>query len=170
MAYEYKTVGGPERGRRQPGARRVADRVAAAMQEIIDAETAEGWEYMRTDLVAVEERRGFLSRRQTMHCPVMVFRRALPEAAGADGVAQAGAAPRAPAPAAAPAAPQPAPAQQAEPLVLGVAVGQRVDGEGPAPAARAAGALAPSPAPASAARASGGRTLYLRRDGRHTES
>ena len=169
MAYQYKTVGGPERGRRERGARRVADRVAAAMQEIIDAETADGWEYMRTDLVAVEEKRGMLARRQTMHCPVLVFRRALPGTEPARPVAAPGPAQAAgEAPRQAPAAPQaqaPADGPGEGPLLLGVAVGQRVaapaTGGVPAPAAPGGGA-APS-------RSTGtGRTLYLRRDGRHS--
>jgi len=164
MAYEYKTVGGPERGRRERGARRVADRVAAAMQEIIDTETAEGWEYMRTDLVAVEEKRGFLSRRQTMHCPVLVFRRTLP------GVEQARAASgpslSVPRPSSAAAGAHGPARHEGEegPLLLGVAMGERVA----APPADAAPAPAATPAPAPSRSTGTGRTLYLRRDGRHS--
>ncbi|MEO0624001.1 MAG: hypothetical protein AAFU49_06120 [Pseudomonadota bacterium] len=75
MDFEYKTVGGPERGRKRKGCKTAADRVAAAMEELIQAEAAEGWEYLRTDLVPVEERSGLFARRQTMHCAVLVFRR-----------------------------------------------------------------------------------------------
>lgn len=82
MSFEYKAVAGPERGKRQRGCRTVSDRVAAAMEEIIRTEAVGGWEYLRTDLVAVEERDGWLSRRRAMHCSVLVFRR--PLAAGED--------------------------------------------------------------------------------------
>lgn len=79
MAYEYKTVGGPERGKRRRDCHTPSQRAAAAMEELIQAEAQEGWEYLRTDLIAVEERPGFLSRRQVMHCSVLVFRRAVPD-------------------------------------------------------------------------------------------
>jgi len=118
MRFEYKTVGGPERGRKRRGARTVADRVAAAMQEIIEAETVDGWEYLRTDLIAVEERSGLFARRQTMHCPVLVFRRALPERAPASPQTGGGRA-----------EPRVNAAPASEPLVLGVAVGRRIDGD-----------------------------------------
>jgi hypothetical protein len=75
MPFEYKTVGGPERGKRKRGCRTASERVAAAMEELIRAEAAEGWEYVRTDLVPVEERTSWLARRQTVHCAVLVFRR-----------------------------------------------------------------------------------------------
>lgn len=75
MGYEYKCVGAPERPRKQRGARSRSDRVAVAMQEIITAEAVDGWEYLRTDLVPVEEKSGFFSRAHEVHRAVMVFRR-----------------------------------------------------------------------------------------------
>ncbi len=75
MEYEYKTVGGPERGKQKRGAKNTIERVAAAMQDIIRREAAGGWEYVRTDLVPVEERPNLLSPKRTVHCPVVVFRR-----------------------------------------------------------------------------------------------
>ncbi len=77
MAYEYKTVGAPEKGKRKKGARSKSDKVAAAFEEILGAEAVDGWEYMRTDLVPVIERSGIFSRPQETHRAVMVFRRAL---------------------------------------------------------------------------------------------
>ncbi len=75
MDFEYKAVGGPERGKRRKGCKTAADRVAAAMQDIIRSEAADGWEYLRTDLVPIEERNGIFARKQVMHCAVLVFRR-----------------------------------------------------------------------------------------------
>lgn len=74
MTFEYKCVGAPERPKRLRGSSR-SDRVAMAMQEIIDAEAVDGWEYMRTDLVPVEEKPGFFSRTQEVHRAVLIFRR-----------------------------------------------------------------------------------------------
>ncbi|HET7408829.1 MAG TPA: hypothetical protein VFJ13_01385 [Paracoccaceae bacterium] len=75
MDYEYKCVGAPERPKRQRGVRGRSERVALAMQEIIAAEVVDGWEYMRTDLVPVEEKNGFFSRTHEVHRAVLIFRR-----------------------------------------------------------------------------------------------
>ncbi|MEL6478018.1 MAG: hypothetical protein AAFR17_11895 [Pseudomonadota bacterium] len=75
MSYEYKAVGGPEKGRRKRGAKSRSDRVAAALEDILAREAVEGWEYLRTDLIPVEERRGWLGRSQEIHRAVLVFRR-----------------------------------------------------------------------------------------------
>ena len=77
MDYEYKCVGAPERPKRQRGVRGRSERVALAMQEIIDAEAVDGWEYQRTDLVPVEEKNGFFSRTHEVHRAVLIFRREL---------------------------------------------------------------------------------------------
>ncbi len=76
MSYEYKCVGAPEKARRIRGARTRTDRVAGAMEELINEEAVNGWEYLRTDLVPVEEKAGFFSRAQEVHRAVLVFRRA----------------------------------------------------------------------------------------------
>ncbi|MEM9148259.1 MAG: hypothetical protein AAGC57_18995 [Pseudomonadota bacterium] len=75
MDFDYKTVAGPERAKKRKGCRTPSERVAGAMEDLIRAEAAEGWEYLRTDLVPVEERAGLFSRRQSIHCAVLIFRR-----------------------------------------------------------------------------------------------
>lgn len=77
MSFEYKCVGGPERPKRQRGVRGRSERVALAMQELIGAEAVDGWEYLRTDLVPVEEKAGLFSRTQEVHRAVLIFRREL---------------------------------------------------------------------------------------------
>lgn len=75
MTFEYKCVGAPERPKRLRGTWSRSDRVALAMQEIIGAEAVDGWEYMRTDIVPVEEKAGFFGRTHEAHRAVLVFRR-----------------------------------------------------------------------------------------------
>jgi hypothetical protein len=75
MAFEYKCVGAPEKAKRKRGAKTRSDRVAAAMQEIIAEEAADGWEYLRTDLIPIEERSGMFGRTHEVHRAVLVFRR-----------------------------------------------------------------------------------------------
>ena len=81
MDFEYKVIGAPEKGRRRRGARTRSDRVAAAFEEVLREEAVDGWEYLRTDLVPVEEKRGLLRPREEVHRAVMVFRRPLKPAA-----------------------------------------------------------------------------------------
>jgi hypothetical protein len=75
MAVEYKCVGAPERPKKKRGAKSRSDRVAAVMQEVIDAEAVDGWEYLRTDLVPVEEKTGWFSRAHEVHRAVLIFKR-----------------------------------------------------------------------------------------------
>ncbi len=77
MTFEYKTVGAPEKGKRKRGLRRQSDRVAAAFEEILQAEAVDGWEYQRTDLLPVVESAGWFRRGNEVHRAVMVFRRPL---------------------------------------------------------------------------------------------
>ena len=77
MAFEYKTVGAPEKGKRQRGARSQSDRVAVAFGEVLQDEAVDGWEYLRTDLLPVTERAGWFGRGHEVHRAVMVFRRSL---------------------------------------------------------------------------------------------
>ena len=82
MNYEYKCIGAPERPRRSRRAKTGSDRLARAMEKIMKDEAVNGWEYMRTDLVPVTEKGGFLSRPQEVHRAVLVFRRDLEEQRG----------------------------------------------------------------------------------------
>ncbi|MEM9370335.1 MAG: hypothetical protein AAGA26_04165 [Pseudomonadota bacterium] len=84
VAIEYKTVGAPERGRRRKGSRTRSDKVAAAMEDILRREAVDGWEYVRTDLIPVEERSGLFGRTRDVHRAVMVFKRGSSEPADAD--------------------------------------------------------------------------------------
>ena len=127
MGYEYKCVGAPERTKRKRGAKTRSDRVAAAMQEIIAAQSTDGWEYQRTDLVPMEEKSGLFSRSHEVHRAVLVFRRPLSGATAvaapvvttpaAEPVAAPVAAP-VPEPAPPTPAPEPTPVVEEEPIRL----------------------------------------------------
>ena len=82
MVYEYKCVGAPERGKRRRGGISRSECVAQAMEETLAAEARDGWEYVRTDLLPVEERAGWFGRTQEVHRGVMVFRRPVSGAVG----------------------------------------------------------------------------------------
>lgn len=73
--YSYKTVAAPRRARKTRGVRGPEALIAHAMAEIIEAEAANGWDYLRTDSLPVEEGGGMFSRAVTRWRAVMVFRR-----------------------------------------------------------------------------------------------
>ncbi|MEM8789730.1 MAG: DUF4177 domain-containing protein [Pseudomonadota bacterium] len=79
--YEYKAVTAPRRAKRAKGARTPADRFARTLTETINAEAAEGWEYLRADTLPVDEKQGMLGKATEVFQSVLIFRRS----AGAQG-------------------------------------------------------------------------------------
>lgn len=74
--YEYAVVPAPKRGLKARGVRSTEDRFANALQTVMNAYGAEGWEYVRTDTLPCEERQG-LTGRTTVFQNMLVFRRTL---------------------------------------------------------------------------------------------
>jgi hypothetical protein len=72
--YEYLTVPAPRKGEKTRGAKTPEARIAMAMQSVLNEKGAEGWEYIRADLLPMEERSGLTSKAITYHT-VLVFRR-----------------------------------------------------------------------------------------------
>lgn len=79
--YEYRVVPAPERGIRRRGLRDPGERYAAALEQALAAEAEDGWEYLRTELMPVTERRSWFGRARTVQRAMMIFRR--PTAAAA---------------------------------------------------------------------------------------
>jgi hypothetical protein len=76
MMYEYTVVPAPKKGVKAKGVKTTEDRFAYALQDVMNAKGAEGWEYIRTDTLPSEERQG-LTGRTTNYQNMMVFRRAV---------------------------------------------------------------------------------------------
>lgn len=74
-ATQYKCVPVPRRPKKARGHKTPCDAMAAAMETILNAEAAQGWEYLRTDLVPMEHRHGLFGAVQESHQAVMIFRR-----------------------------------------------------------------------------------------------
>jgi len=142
--YDYKTVALPQtvQGKRKRGVSE-ADLVAATLGELIHLEAVDGWEYMRSDILAAGSRGGMFSKESKVTSySVLVFRRVQEgvwpmgheESVSVVPAPASAAVPTpAPAPAAAPAPRKPAPAPVSAPP--------------PPPSASAA----PAPAPRTAA-------------------
>ena len=78
--YEYLTLPAPRKGEKSKGAKTPEARIAQAMQSLLNEKGREGWEYLRADLVPMEERAGITSKTVNYHT-VLVFRRELSAAA-----------------------------------------------------------------------------------------
>jgi len=77
--FEYKVVPAPRKGLKAKGLKRAEDRFALALSTVMNELGAEGWDYVRADILPAEERSGLASK-QTVYHNMLVFRRALPEA------------------------------------------------------------------------------------------
>jgi hypothetical protein len=75
--YEYKVVPAPTKGRKAKGRTSNADRFAVSVEDALNQYAADGWEYLRAELLPSDERSGLTgSTREWRN--VLIFRRALP--------------------------------------------------------------------------------------------
>lgn len=87
MGYEYTAIAAPLRGEKARDAKTPTDRYALALTGELNRMAADGWEYVRADVLPSEERSG-LTGRATVYHNLLVFRRsrsaAAPDATAAD--------------------------------------------------------------------------------------
>jgi hypothetical protein len=77
QTFEYKVVPAPNRSKRVKGVKGTAGRFAAVLTETMNEQAADGWEYLRSDSMPVEEKPGLLKSRVETYQTVLVFRRAI---------------------------------------------------------------------------------------------
>ncbi len=73
--YEYKVIPAPARAVKVKGLKTTGDRFAHQLDERLNAEADEGWEFLRAETLPCEERRGLTGLRKSFQT-VLVFRRA----------------------------------------------------------------------------------------------
>ena len=73
--YTYKVIPAPAKGRKAPGIKGAEARFAHGLEEAMNEMAAQGWEYLRADILPSEERHGLTST-HTVYRSVLVFRRA----------------------------------------------------------------------------------------------
>ncbi|RRH77372.1 DUF4177 domain-containing protein [Falsigemmobacter faecalis] len=83
QTHEYKVVPAPRKGDKARGLKSAEDRFAYALTRVMNEMALDGWEYLRTDTLPVEERTGLTGRVSTSFQSLLVFRRALKSAADA---------------------------------------------------------------------------------------
>jgi hypothetical protein len=74
--YEYRVIPAPTKGRKAQGVKGADARFAHTLQEVMNEQAAEGWDYQRSDILPSEERQGLTSS-HTVYRSVLVFRRAV---------------------------------------------------------------------------------------------
>lgn len=74
--YEYKVVPAPAKGQKAKGVKTPEGRFALSVETVLNQMGAEGWEYLRAELLPSDERSG-LTGSATNWRNVLVFRRAL---------------------------------------------------------------------------------------------
>ena len=88
IRYEYKVIPAPAKGLKAPGVKGAEARFAHALEQRMNEFAADGWEYLRADILPSEERQGLTST-QTVYRSVLVFRRGIAPETEADPAAEA---------------------------------------------------------------------------------
>jgi len=83
--YEYKVVPAPTKGLKAKGVKTPEGRFANSVQSVLNTQAAEGWEYLRSELLPSDERSGLTSS-TTNWRNVLVFRRVAVQEADAPEV------------------------------------------------------------------------------------
>ena len=60
--YEYKIVPAPDRAKKIRGVKGPEARFAATLEDSLNTLGAEGWEFVRTEVISVEERAGLTGK------------------------------------------------------------------------------------------------------------
>ena len=72
--YEFRVVPAPKQGLKAKGVRSNEERFAHALEVLMNEMGAQGWDYVRADILPAEERQG-LTGRVTVYQNMLVFRR-----------------------------------------------------------------------------------------------
>ncbi|MDO5756063.1 MAG: DUF4177 domain-containing protein [Rhodobacterales bacterium] len=73
--YDYRAIPAPTKGEKIQGVKAPEARFAQTVEGLLNAQAAEGWEYMRSDVLPSDERAGLTST-QTIYRTLLIFRRA----------------------------------------------------------------------------------------------
>lgn len=84
LRYEFKVVPAPRKGEKARGLKSIEDRFAQALTSVMNEMGKDGWDYVRSDSLPVDERVGFTGTKTTYQ-NMLVFRRVLQAATGAAG-------------------------------------------------------------------------------------
>ena len=75
-SYEYTAIPAPLRAEKNRALKTPGERFGATVAAVLNQMAADGWEYLRADVLPSEERSGLTSRTTVFH-NLLIFRRAL---------------------------------------------------------------------------------------------
>jgi len=76
QSFEYKAIAAPTRARKFKGVKGTAAQFAMVLSELMNDMASDGWEYLRSDSLPVDEKAGLLKARVETYHTMLIFRRA----------------------------------------------------------------------------------------------
>lgn len=73
--FEYKTICAPRKALKIKGIRGTDDRYAQTLTDVINAQSADGWEYYRAESLPVDEKSGMMGKTTEKYLSLLIFRR-----------------------------------------------------------------------------------------------
>lgn len=73
--FEYKTICAPRKALKIKGVKSSDERYAQTLTDVINAQSADGWEYFRAEALPVDERSGMSRRVTEKYLSLLIFRR-----------------------------------------------------------------------------------------------
>jgi len=73
--FEYKTICAPRKALKIKGVKGSDDRYAQTLTDVINAQSADGWEYFRAESLPVDEKSGMMGKTSEKYLSLLIFRR-----------------------------------------------------------------------------------------------
>ena len=75
LTFEYKTVCAPRKALKIKGVKGADNRFAQTLTDVINALSADGWEYYRAESLPVDEKTGIMGKSVEKYLSLLIFRR-----------------------------------------------------------------------------------------------
>jgi|LGVF01.2.fsa_nt_gb hypothetical protein len=73
--FEYKTICTPRKALKIKGVKGADNRYAQTLTDVINAQSADGWEYFRAETLPVDEKSGMMGKTAEKYLSLLIFRR-----------------------------------------------------------------------------------------------
>ena len=73
--FEYKTICAPRKALKVKGVKGADNRYAQTLTDVINAQSADGWEYFRAESLPVDEKSGMMGKTAEKYLSLLIFRR-----------------------------------------------------------------------------------------------
>ena len=73
--FEYKTICAPRKALKIKGVKGADNRYAQTLTDVINTQSADGWEYFRAESLPVDERSSMLGKMAEKYLSLLIFRR-----------------------------------------------------------------------------------------------